>query len=203
VRRVLVVTFALALGMVAASSGCPCAPPIYASAGAPWGLDRIELPASDAQVRAVLDRTPVAVSGVPRVREQSCGSLWRAVSYGRSEDVNGGIGAELLGAGRPDPVAYLADRRLSSQRDVLPEGERDFVLEAQCVDPDADLVYLIYNVCTGTEGVCIGRERSYRIDFAAPEADRVFHIGAETPELRRALVEAFVRTVDAMPVDYA
>ena len=159
----------------------------------PWGLDSIVLPADAESVIAVLQGLPSDVGGLPRqpgvtLSAETLLAAGRAeVKYDEERALTAGIGVITLNEIRsfaedPEvtPVEFLGILASSSEVEV----------EAEELDPDEALAYVVSRETGNGRTV-------YTIAWAEPEGDWFFSASAHTPDVRRAMVEAFIQSVRA------
>jgi len=159
----------------------------------PWGLDSIVLPADAESVIAVLQGLPSDVGGLPRqpgvtLSAETLLAAGRAqMNYDEERALTAGIGVITLNEVRSfaeDPELTLVDFLGALA------GSGEVEVEDQELDRDGTLAYL---VSTGT-----GDGRTvYTIAWGEPEGDWFFSASAHTPDVRRAMVEAFIQSVRA------
>lgn len=135
----------------------------------PWGLDTIDLPDDAASIETVLEAMPERVAGLARLEVRA-----NEVHY------EGDTAIRVINLRDTDLQAASV---LEYARGLSESGEVE--VEQEELDEDARLVYVVCN-STGD-----GR-RAYCVLWGAPDSEWVFAAKADSPEARKALVQAFV-----------
>ena len=147
---------------------------VVSDGGVPFGLESVELPESESEVAARFEAVPAELEGLPRV-DAAANEL--AAKYGGELNV---LSAGL--ASGFDAGTVLGD--LSSFEDE-PGAE----IEDSDLDRGSAVVFVVGSF--QDEG---GAGKVYVATWGDPEGEWLFSAGAETPEMREALVLAFVDT---------
>lgn len=154
----------------------------------PWGLDGVTHPSDEASVRRALEAMPTAVAG----RERSASSDPFRVSYG--EHGIAGLRALRLGeAAKAEGFPATAGDYIRSLAD---SGEVE--IEAQRLDPGSGLVYLVCTTTTSEEapgGATVDEMTEFFLGWGDQDSEWLFAVSADSPEVRTALVEAYLDAV--------
>lgn len=129
----------------------------------------IDLPDDAASVEAVLAAMPERVAGLARLEVSP-----------NEVDYEGDTTVRVINLRGPDPQATSVLEfagRLSESGEVEVEQEQ--------LDEDARLVYVVCN--SSADG-----RRVYCVSWGGPESEWLFAAKADSPEARKALVQAFV-----------
>ena len=138
----------------------------------PYGLDSVDLPESDAEVSAVFDAMPPELEGLSRAEDVGAVARYG----GELNTLAAGLAADF------DAETVLGD--LSAFEDE-PGAE----VEASDLEAEAGVVWLFGSF--EDEG---GAGTVFVASWGEPDGEWIFSVNAETPELRAALVRAFIES---------
>jgi hypothetical protein len=181
----LVVVAQVLLGLPLAACDQNASPP------PPWGLDAVTQPSDEVSVTRVLEAMPTAVAG----RERAASSDPFRVSYGE----RGHAGLRALPLGEAAEAEGFPATAGDYLRTLADSGEVE--IETQRLDPRSGLVYVVGTTTVSTEvpgGATINETTEFLIGWGEPDSEWLFAISADSPEIRIALVEAFVDAVESV-----
>lgn len=138
--------------------------------GAPFGIESMDLPDTEAEVAALFEAMPAEIEGQPRLEDSGLFARYG----GELNVVSAGLASDF------DTGAVMAS--LSSFED-----ETDAEIEDNELDPDAAVVWMF-----GTFQDQGGAGQVHVAIWGEPDGEWLFAVNAETPEMREALVRAFV-----------
>ena len=156
----------------------------------PWGLEGVDQPSDEATVTRILEAMPDALSG----RNRSASSDPFRVAYGEEGTATlraMRLGEQAAAEGFPGTAGEFLQQLAAS-------GEIE--IEARRLDPASDLVYLVGKTTVSTEipGRGLINERTeYLMGWGEPDSGWMFTTAADSPGIRRALVEAFIEAVQS------
>ena len=137
--------------------------------GVPFGLGSVDLPESESEVARVFEAMPSELEGLPRLDDAGLvaryGGELNVLSAGLASDFDTGTVMASLASFEDEPGAEI---------------------EASELDPDAGVVWLFGSF--QDEG---GAGRVLVATWGDPDGEWLFSVGAQTPEMREALVRAF------------
>ena len=179
---------ALAAALVSLASACGAEEPVSSEAP-PWGLETVALADGAEAVRAVVASLPESVAGRSRLSRGSDYG-WIYVADGEADTFVGAVPRENVEGFEPSMTAagYLERLARSFEADGFEGAEVE--VEARSLDPEKPLVFLVWR------STLDGRPW-YAASWAAPEGRWLFSVSADSPELREALVAAFVEASKA------
>lgn len=164
--------------LLAVSAGAGCGGGNDAGApGDPYGLSDLEMPATEAEIVATLERLPRQVSGVPQ-REGPQDLL--AVLYGDRSSISA----------IPFPLARSAGETIAEDLAQF-ENEAGAVVERRHLDPASDLVWLTGSFTDQGGGIV------HLAVWGEPDGDWAFNVSAESAALRDAIALAFAEALQA------
>ena len=138
--------------------------------GAPFGIDSVDLPNTEAEVATLFEAMPSQVEGQPRLEDTGLfaryGAELNVVSAGLAVDFDTGTVMESLSSFEDETGAEIEDSEL---------------------DPDAAVVWVF-----GTFQDEGGAGKVHVAIWGEPDGEWLFAVNAQTPEMREALVRAFV-----------
>ncbi len=182
-RRTPVFLGALAAALVSLASACGAEEPTLSEAP-PWGLETVALAESAEAVRAVVAALPESVADRSRMSRGSEYG-WIYVADGEADTFVGAVPRENVEGFEPSMTAagYLERLARSFEADGFEGAEVE--IEARSLDPEKPLVFLVWRST-------LDGGPWYAAFWAAPEGRWLFSVSADSPELREALVAAFV-----------
>jgi hypothetical protein len=139
----------------------------------PYGLASLVLPGSEQEILGVLEAMPTEISGFAK----AAGDSGLLVAYG---------GLNTLVA-----IPFPAGGGISLAEDLSRfPSEPGASVETSQLDPASDMLWMVGSFTDqGGAGVV------YVAVWGAPDGDWAFNASAETPEMRDALVRAFVEAI--------
>lgn len=152
----------------------------------PWGLDDVTQPADEASVLQVLESMPAFVDG----RERSGQPDPLRVSYGEGDATLRAIrlGEAAEAEGFPGTAGEFL-QMLAQSGEIEPDSQRI----------DRRGLMFIVSIETPTEvqpeGTTVDLPTEYVIGWGEPDSEWMFTVSADSPQMRVAVVEAFVDTV--------
>ena len=157
----------------------------------PWGLDGVTQPSDEASVTRVLEAMPTSVAGYERAASYD---PFR-VSYGEPSVA----GLRVLPLGEAAEAEGFPGTAGVYLRTLADSGEVE--IETQRLDPGSELVYVVGTTTASTEvpgGATINERTQFLVGWGEPDSEWLFAISADSPEVRMALVEAFVEAVESV-----
>lgn len=178
---------ALAAALVSLAAACGAEEPASSEAP-PWGLETVALADGAEAVRAVVASLPESVAGRNRTSRGEYGAIY--VAQGETDAFVGAVPRENVEGFEPSMTAagYLERLARSFEADGFEGAEVE--IEARSLDPEKPLVFLVWRST-------LDRGPWYAAFWAAPEGRWLFSVSADSPELREALVAAFVEASKA------
>lgn len=151
----------------------------------PWGLDLIQMPQTEEEVIAVLERLPEIEGRRPDFRRDEGMVVYDGTASEAPETY------QAIAAFPGDAADVLPGELLGILEDMVAEAERSdsAVVEGSSLDADGDLAWVALNEESE------GGTPVYRMAWAEPTGDRwIFVVVGGSAQLRMDLVHAFVRT---------
>lgn len=142
----------------------------------PFGFTTVDMPASEPAIRAVFDRMPGQVAGLPRV---AGGGTDLVVLYGDDSGIVAFPFVDDGGSGAPESLTQdLSQFQL----------EAGAVVESSGLDPSSDMVWVVgsFTDSVGTVHLAV---------WGDPAGTWVFNASSTSSEFRDAIVEAFIAAI--------
>ena len=191
-RRIPSFLGAVAAALVSLAAACGGEEPAPPEAP-PWGLGAVVLPRDEASLRALAEALPAEIAGRALAdREFLTGARYgaRYTAPGKPDTFVGAVPRENVEGFEPSMTAAGYLERLARSFEAGGFEGAEVEIEARSLDPEKPLVFLLWRST-------LDGGPWYAASWAAPEGRWLFSVSADSPELREALVAAFVETSKA------
>lgn len=154
----------------------------------PWGLDGVTQPSDEASVTRILEAMPDSVAG----DERAASFDPFRVTYGEPSVA----GLRVLPLGEGAEAGGFPATAGAYLQTLADSGEVE--IETQRLDTGSALVYVVGTTTASTKvpgGASITERMQFLVGWGEPDSEWLFAVSADSPEIRVALVEAFVDAV--------